>query len=208
MKHTLSSLSLLAALAGSVSAVPYVLPSQQPNALTPYDLQPVCGIEALYSIADDSEMPDTYGVRGSFNLYDSGEGAFRHQFNINIAATWGSEEVDYGAQYKEDVDMVLLPVTMGYNLNIALSDKVFLYAGAKAGYAWARTEYSNDAFSDGTDGNGFTYSAGGGFKVQCSDTTYVHIGYEFGRSYLDYNDNYDDDIYGAHTITFGISTSF
>ncbi len=208
MKHTFFTFSLLAALAGIASADPYVLPGSQPNALTAYDCQPACGIEALYSIAQDEEMPDSYGVRGSFNLYDSGSERFRHQFNINLAVLWGSDDITYPGGYKEDVDIVLAPLTMGYNLNIGISDETFLYLGAKAGYAWARTEYSAEDFKDGVDGNGFTYSVGGGIKLQCSDSTYVHIGYEFGRTYLDYNDGYDDDIYGAHTITIGISTTF
>ncbi len=208
MKRILSTISLLAALAGTASAAPYVMPPNQYGALTPYDIQPAFGIEALYSIAQEDNTPDSYGVRGSFNMYDSGEGTFRHQFNLNVAALWGSDDIVYEDGFKEDVDLFLVPVTMGYNLNIALSDNVFLYLGAKAGYAWARTEYSSEEFSDGTDGNGFTYSVGGGLKIQCSSTTYVHVGYEFGRSYLDYNDGYEDDVYGAHTISLGISTTF
>ncbi len=208
MKQLLTSISLLAALAGAASAAPYVLPSPQPGALTPYDWQPAFGIEGLYSFADDGDMPDTYGVRGSFNLYDSGESTFRHQLDVNIAATWGSEDIRYPGGFEEDMDVFLMPVTAGYNLNIALTDDVLLYLGAKAGYAWSKVEYSSAFGSDSENGGGFTYSVGGGLKFQCSDSVYAHIGYEFGRSYLDFDVEGGDVIYGAHTISVGFSARF
>ncbi len=227
MKQFLSTITLLGALAGAASAAPYVLPSPQPGALTPYDMQPAYGIEGLYSIAQKGDHPDTYGVRGSFNLYDSGEGQFRHQFSANIAALWGSDDAPVAnimpsaSQYlpegqKMDMDLFIMPVTLGYNLNVGLTDSIFLYVGAKAGYAWSSCDISTTVstgagdvtISDDKSAGGFTYSVGAGLKVQCSDAVYIHVGYEFGRSYLDYNLEDKDVIYGAHTISAGISASF
>ncbi len=227
MKTLFSSLTLLGALAGAAAAAPYVLPSPQPGALTPYDVQPVYGIEGFYSIEEGKGLPNTYGVRGSFNLYDSGIGTFRHQFDINVAGAWGSDGVHLPeilpntaarlTDYRADLDLFLLPITMGYNLNIELFDSVMLYMGGKAGYAWSHGKITasgktnsglNFSESRSMSKGGFTYSVGGGIKVQCSDSVYVHAGYEFGRSYLDYNLEGKDLIYGAHTIYAGFGCQF
>lgn len=189
MKKLLSIAMLLGALTGAASAAPYVLPSPQPGALTPYDIQPVYSVEGLYGIAQDSDMPDTWGVRGSLSLYNNAVSDIRHQFTLSVAGEWGSED---------GVDMQLIPATLGYDINIALADKLFLYAGAKAGYVWAEyDEYSS---------SGFTWSIGAGLKVQCSDAIYVKAGYEFTRNYLDSSS--EDMVYGQHVISVGVGCQF
>ncbi len=197
-------MTLLGALAGTAAAAPYVLPSPQSGALTPYDWQPVYAIEGIYSIAQDGDMPDTYGLRGSLNLYSDAEGTFRHQFNINVAPSWGSDDITL-AGVKYDNDLFIMPVTLGYNLNIELLDDTFLYLGGKAGYAWSQWESSSALGSWDESAGGFTFSVGGGIKFQCSDSTYIHAGYEFGRSYFDTT---ADTIYGAHTISVGVGCKF
>ncbi len=236
MKKLLSIATLLGALAGAASAAPYVLPSPQPGALTPYDAQPVYAIEGLYGIAQDSDLPDTYGVRGSFNIYSAGEGTFRHQWSINVGALWGSDDLPVAgyipattdaAQTPTDIpalknldaelDLFMLPITFGYTLNISLSDSVMLYVGGKAGAAWTQGELSVSgtteegktvSASEKEDTFGFTYSVGAGLKIQCSDSTYVHAGYEFGRTYLDLDNGSGNFIYGAHTISLGVGCQF
>ncbi len=197
---------MLGALAGTASAAPYVLPSPQTGALTPYDWQPVYSIEGIYSIGEDGDTPDTCGIRGSFNLYSDASSTFRHQFSVNIAPAWGSDS--YTTPYeKVDTDLFIVPLTLGYNLNIEVLDNTFLYLGGKAGYAWCDYEEScanHGSYSE--DAGGFTFSVGAGIKFQCSSSTYVNIGYEFGRSYFDFD--YDDSIYGAHTISIGIGCQF
>lgn len=205
MKKLLSVVTLLGALAGAASAAPYVLPAPAGGALTPYDWQPVYSIEGLYSFAADSEDPDMPGIRGSFSLYSNAESRVRHQFNINVGYMSGDIKED---GWKQDLE--LIPLTLGYNINLGLADSVFVYLGAKAGYAWAKEEVTspkNDKWSDSS--GGFTYSVGAGIKVQCSDSIYVHAGYEFGRTYIDVD---DDDanhyIYGAHSVILGIGCTF
>ncbi len=195
---------MLGALAGTASAAPYVLPSPQTGDLTPYDWQPVYSIEGIYSIAENGD-PDTYGVRGSFNLYSSAEGTFRHQFNLNIAPAWGSESYTL-AGVDIDTDLFIMPITAGYNLNIEVLEDTFLYVGAKAGYAWATVDVSTPVGSADDSAGGFTFSVGAGIKIQCNEHLYVHAGYEFGRSYLDIGE--DEATYGAHTISVGIGCAF
>ncbi len=228
MNRFLSALPLLGALAGTASAAPYVLPTPQYGALTPYDWQPVYTIEGLYSFSQHRHMPDSGGVRGSFNLYNTGTGTFRHQFNINVAAAWGNEHVNL-THFIPDADEWLteahtklslfqLPVTLGYNLNIELRDNILLYFGGKAGAAWGHAKLKATGTTDeGLDYDysrskstgGFTFSIGAGLKIQCSEHLYAHAGYEFGRSYLHFNrEGRDNLIYGTHSIYLGLSSCF
>lgn len=202
MKKLLSTMTLLGALSGVASAAPYYTAVPAGGALTPYDAQPVYSIDALYSIgAGDSDL-DMWGVRGSFNLYNSGEATFRHQANINVAAQWGDlDDTNCYDHPSCNTDVFMLPITVGYDLNIEMTDKVLLYVGAKAGYSWAHVDSSHGDADEG----GFTWSVGAGLKIQCSDNVYVRAGYEFGRSYYG---GAIDDIYGAHTITLGIGATF
>lgn len=192
MKKLLSIASILAVLAGTASAAPYYLPSPQPGALTPYDMQPVYAIDAIYAVGD-GDMMDTYGVRGSFNLYNDAEGTFRHQFNVGVGYECGDDKID-----KIDTDIYLVPITAGYDLNIELADDIFLTIGGKAGYTMGEIEA--DGESDNIDG--FTFRVGGGLKVQCSDAVYVRAGYEFGRTFT------DPDNFGQHIISIGIGCQF
>ncbi len=228
MNRFLSALPLLGALAGTAAAAPYVLPSKQYGTLTPYDWQPTYAIEGLYSFAQHNHLPDSGGLRGSLNLYNSGEGTFRHQFNLNVAAAWGNDTVnlahfipsarDWLTLPHTELKLFLLPVTLGYNLNIELWDNILLYLGGKAGAAWGHAKLKLTGLTeDGLDythsrsksTGGFTFSIGGGLKVQCSEHIYAHAGYEFGRSYLNFNrEGRDSLIYGTHTIYLGLSHVF
>lgn len=192
MKKLLSIASILTVLAGTASAAPYYLPSPQPGALTPYDMQPVYAIDAIYAIGDD-DMIDTWGVRGSFNLYNDAEGTFRHQFNVGVGYEFGDDKIG-----GVDTDIYLIPITAGYDLNIELVDDIFLTIGGKAGYTMGEIE--NDWGSDNIDG--FTFRVGGGLKIQCSDAVYVRTGYEFGRTFT------DPDNFGQHIITIGVGCQF
>ncbi len=193
MKKFLSTMTLLGALSGAASALPYYTAVPAGGELTPYDAQPVYSIDALYTLGDgDAKELDMWGVRGSFNMYNSGESTFRHQFNLNISPQWGDAH---------KVDFMALPVTAGYDLNIELTDNVLFYMGAKAGYAWWHADAPWGDINEG----GFTWSVGAGLKFQCSEDVYVRAGYEFGRTYLG---GAIDDIYGGHTIMLGVGVTF
>lgn len=198
MKKLLSIVTLLGALSGAASAAPYYSAVPAGGDLTPYDMQPVYSIEGLYGIAADSADFDTWGFRAAFSMYSNGSDTVRHQFGLALAPQWGSEDYAYGVS--EDVFM--LPVTVGYDLNIALCDDVLFYVGGKVGYTWAEIEDNWDSY----DGGGFNWSIGAGLKFQCSQDVYVKVGYEFGRTYFSEGDL--DGIYGAHTISVGVGCTF
>lgn len=203
MKKLLSVLTVLAALAGSASAAGYVLPPNQPGALTPADWQPTYNIEGLYAIGED-DAPDAWGVRGSFSLYNSGAGDVRHQFSLNIAAEFGDGSYHMDGE-KIDQDVWMMPITAGYDINLALSDSVFLDLGAKAGWATGSYEEKWEGLKFKEDFNGFTMGVGAGIKVICGDSIYVKVGYEFNRTFT------SDDLgsnFNQHVIVLGLGKQF
>lgn len=202
MKKFLTSAAIVAALASVASAAPYVMPSPQPGALTPYDIQPMWGLDAVYTIAGDSEDLDMYGARLSFNLYSSGEDSVRHQFSLNATPQYGNDTIEAGVK----AESFVLPVTFGYDLNLELTDDVLFYAGGKAGWSFAHTELKSDGAKEDDDDNGFTFSVGAGLKYQASDAIMLKAGYEFGRTYFGSGD--DKTIYTGHTILVGASVQF
>ena len=191
------ALTALFACAGVATAAPYVLPENQPGALTEYDCHPVYSLEGIVSFNNKS-MPDTYGVRAAFSLYSSGSGSVLHQFGINAAPQWGSET-------KNDThySVFVLPVTASYDLNIGLTDDLYLDFGAKAGYSWMDVDIRD--YGSGNIG-GFTYSVGAGLKYKFSDTVWGKVGYELGRTY--YSKSGVKENVTSHMIVVGIGCTF
>lgn len=204
MKKVLSILSVLAMLASSASAAGYVLPPYQPGALTPSDWQPTYNVEGLYAIGEH-DVPDAWGVRGSFCLYSAGDGAVLHQFSLNVAGEFGDDSTKF-AGHKINEEMWTLPVTAGYDLNLGITDSVYLDLGAKAG--WATGNYKAKVHGVeivDEDFNGFTMGVGAGIKIMCSDRIYLKVGYEFNRTFI------SDDLginANQHIITAGIGAQF
>ena len=203
MKRVLSVLTMLAALAGSASAAGYVLPPYQAGALQPSDWMPSYNIEGLYAIGEDN-APDAWGVRGSFSLYDDGNGAVRHQFSISIAGEFGSDSYKFeGVKINQDFWMV--PITGAYDMNIGITDSVYLDLGVRAGWATGSYEESVMNLKWKEDYNGFTMGVGAGLKIFCSERLYVKVGYEFNRTFI--HDDVGANI-NQHVITAGIGTAF
>ena len=201
MKKILSTMTVLACLAGAANAAPYVLPENQPGALTAYDWTPVYGIDALYAIGDEDTVPDMWGARASFSLYSQQRASVRHQFSLNVAYETGDKK-DHGNK----TDMHLMPITLGYNVHLAVTDEVAFYLGGKAGYTIGEAEFKTPGDKETIDTDGFNFTVGVGLHIQCSDAVYVRLGYEFGRTYVDKNDVKDN--FGQHIISLGVGCQF
>ena len=201
MKKILSTMTVLACLAGAANAAPYVLPENQPGALTAYDWTPVYGIDALYAIGDEDFVPDMWGARASFSLYSQQRASVRHQFSLNVAYETGDKKED-GVKN----DMHLMPITLGYNVHLAVTDEVAFYLGGKAGYTIGEMEFKAANRKRTVDTDGFNFTVGAGLHVQCSDAVYVRLGYEYGRTYVDKHDMKDN--FGQHIISLGVGCTF
>ena len=192
MKKLIATSAILAALAGTASAAPYVLPSQQTGALTANDVQPVYTLDAVIALGDGADVPDMYGPRLALNLYNDHNDTFTHAFNLSVSALWGSEDTE-----GFDIDYFMLPLTIGYDLNIEVTDKLDFYVGGKAGYAWLDADSS---YFDDSD-SGSTWGVGAGFRYYFSENIHARVGYEFSRTYTDVP-------FGQHSILIGVGCRF
>ncbi len=196
MKKKLLSFCLLC---GYASAAPYYLPTPAPGALTPNDWQPTLLLEGLYAVGA-SHTPDTAGFRLGQNLYSPDNSNIRHEFGIQIAPQWGS-----GHSHSSHQDIFMAPLTGGYTLNLGIADNIYLFLGGKAGWAFGRHKEEFILYNRSGSFNGFTFSAGAGIKVQCSERLYAQVGYEYGRTYPN---TQHSTPWGQHIITAGMGWQF
>lgn len=190
-------------MCGAACAAPYYLPTPPGGGLTPYDWQPTHRLEGLYAIGA-KHTPDTAGFRLGMHLYNNGNQSIRHEFGMSLAPQWGDGHT-HRHEWRTRQDIFMVPLTAGYTLNLGLGENTFLYLGGKAGWAWGHHKEHSAAHRESGSFNGFTFSAGGGLKFQCSERLYVQAGYEFGRTYTN---THHDDIWGQHIITAGIGWRF
>lgn len=200
MKKILTYLTALCCTAG---AAPYYLPQPPGGALTPYDWQPTWRMDMLCAIGAH-HAPDTAGFRTGLELYSNATSPIRHQFGACVGPQWGnSHHICRGEHLHEH--LCTIPLTLGYTLNLELMKGVFLYLGGKAGWAVGRYTRRGDTRRESGSHQGFTFAAGGGFKVQCSERTYFHVGYDFARTY---SNRHHEAILGQHILSTGLEWQF
>lgn len=207
MKKLLSLVLALSALAGTASAAPYYLSRPASGELTPNDWLPVYSVDGIYNWTSKHSAPDTAGARFNLSLYSSGNAPTRHQFSLSVGYEGGNRNyTEDFSHYKMDIDKK--PITLAYDLNVALSDYILFDIGLRGGYAFGHLETLRAGFKDSsTSTGGFTYGLTAGLKVQCSQNIYVKLAYEFTRTY--YSENLSRDlIFNQHGIVLGVGCTF
>ena len=208
MKKTLIALLALAGIAAAATEETITL---QPAPQTACTLQPEFGIEYLYGHADCSDEMDTQGIRASIGTTLNTNSAFSHTFSLNLGYDWG-DKADIVNGDSANLEENKTTITLGYDLNYALTDKVTLYVGAKAGYATCELELSRPArnFAAKEDLEGFTYSVGGGVKYQITENVHLKAGYEFNRSYFGHigPNNQENYLPCLHVFSVGVGYKF
>lgn len=214
MKKFLSLAAILGALAGTASAAPYYMTAPAGGALTPYDIQPVYSIEGIYNFSDNSDVPDTYGARINFSLYNNAISTARHQVTLSAGYEMGTCNLRYDDAEisKEKIELQRIPLTIGYDLNVALTKSIMLDLGAKGGYTFGFIDSKVKSGTlkgekDSANTGGFAFALTAGLKVQFSDVIYGKIAYEFGRTF--FSDHLDKHInYNTHGIVVGLGCQF
>ena len=182
MNKTLIALLALAgvAVAGTNEEV-----ITMPEAKTACTLKPEFGIEYLYGHADHTGEVDTDGVRASIGTTLNTNSAFSHTFSLNLAYEWGDTSESHGQDGSGHLDETKTAITLGYDLNYAITDKFKVFVGAKAGWSFCDYEFSvpKHNFKWEQEMDGFTYSVGAGIKYQVTESISVKAGYELNRTY-------------------------
>ena len=208
MKKTLIALLALAGIAAAGTEETITL---QPAPQTACTWQPEFSLEYLYGHADCSDEMDTQGIRASIGTTLNTNSAFSHTFSLNLGYDWG-DKADIVNGNSANLEENKTTITLGYDLNYALTDKVTLYVGAKAGYATGELELSRPArnFAVNEDLEGFTYSVGGGVKYQITENVHLKAGYEFNRSYFGHigPNNQENYLPCLHVFSVGVGYKF
>jgi opacity protein-like surface antigen len=182
MKKTLIALLPLAGITAAGTEETITL---QPAPQTACTWQPEFSLEYLHGSADHKGEVDTDGIRAGFSIYTNTDSKFSHQFSLNLGYEWGdiSESHDDGIIGK--LDETKTSLTLGYDLNYALTEKFTVFVGAKAGWSLCDYEFSvpHYNFKWEQDMDGFTYSIGAGVKYQITESVHVKAGYELNRTY-------------------------
>lgn len=210
MKTIISTIILGVGMASSAMASNYYQSAQTYGAYNAHDLQPIYSIDALHALGKDN-LFDMSGARLGFNLYSNMDESFRHQFSLNLGYLTGSDDLSYmGIAFEGDA--TLMPVTLGYDMNIELSDSVLLNIGGKAGVVFGDFEASlhtpmgKHSLSD--DQTAFTCSVGAGLKFILSEQVHLKVGYEYSRSHFDHEVRDLMGILGQHVISLGFGVRF
>lgn len=225
MKKILTLVLLLGALSGTATAAPYYLTRPAAGELTPCDWQPVYSLDGIYNWTAKHKAPDTAGARLNFSLYNNAYSTVRHQFTLSAGYEAGTHHYSGAtvagfatpANSRLSVTLEKLPITLGYDLNVSLTDHVMLDLGLKGGYAFGfvDSKLKEPAFNglkaaeykDDISTGGFTYALTAGLKIQCTETIYMRLAYEFSRTYFTKHLS-RDQIITQHGIVFGVGCTF
>lgn len=193
MKKTLTFLSLMGAMATSAVAGTVIVAPAPAPAPAPTVWASAVSVDALAAIADDSDNPNLWGPRFTYSLYTPATDTLTHEVNAGLALLWGSDD---------DVDLFELPITVGYNLNYAVTEQITAYVGGKMGMTIAHAEVGPDDDYD----LAFRLAIGTGVKYAISPSMNLKLGYEFSSDYCSFwGEDVDLDY---HTINLGVEIKF
>ncbi len=141
-----------------------------PRAITPAN-DKAFTLEAVHNYGNQLESD---GIRLGLDFYkNSVGGTFVHQFSVNLGYATDTTGAGNGA-----TDWSYIPLTVGYYANVALTDKVTAFAGARVGMMRVEWDPTN---GQGDDTNGIYGAVGVGLKFRLTETAHLQVSYEVGQ---------------------------
>lgn len=141
-------------------------------------------VKGAYGWASDDMLPDIAGGFIGLQNYIEGDQVI-HELSLTTGMLGGSGNVsnkDYPAYNSVKSRLTTIPLLLGYNLNVSLSDITMFYIGAKGGVSFTdhKLTFKNDTVSrsEKTSDTKFTWTANAGFKFSVSESADFVIGYE------------------------------
>lgn len=185
----------------NVKPSPSVSPSDTSLGRTVY-----FSIEGAHSFAADKQVADLNGPLFSLSFYSNSGESRTHQFLVQCGVyngqktNWGSNGIYEKNSYHN------IPLTVGYNYNYALTNRLLIYGGAKAGFTFAEKKLTmpNATLRDTTASP--TVGVGAGLKFAITSRVDALFGYEFYRDFTNFNDKSDFQSY--HMLHAGLSFGF
>lgn len=187
-------------------------------------------VQLVGSLADNSSMPNLWGVRVGTSLFQASKvnNKLSHEINFSVALISGESDCAWTYQDypgNKNIDAFHIPVLLGYNVHYAINDKWGVFVGAKAGLTYMEADvsysvsyagYSQSKSATDKAGN-FTMAIGLGTQYAINDKVSIKLGYEYTNNTIivdgsgtgsDMSYSVTDDMTNYHTLYFGAVINF
>lgn len=199
---SLGLLSLSCSAQASQSPRLYTLGGYNNVYSSQYDSTFGMSLKGVYSFCNDEvcgvELPDLKGAQLGLHTNIQGASVY-HELSLNVGLLYGSKSQDrsYGTGVK--VEQRIIPVTLGYTLNLSLTETTTFFLGGKAGMLhYEQKVHHPEGLSYGESGG--TLGAQIGLKFAFTEKANFVLGYELNR--------YFSNVEAYHTVVVGFSWNF
>lgn len=164
------------------------------------------GIDGAYGINQDNNKIDMAGAYLTYAAYDNVGPDRAHQFLFMAGYMKGNETYEYSSTSWAKHNAREIPLILGYNYNLAVHDRILLYAGFRGGIVFGKLEVKNDTQKQSSSDTAALFGAGCGIKFAVTSRMDILVGYEYQRGYTRYFG--ENDYNGYHTLKAGVSFGF
>ena len=188
--------------AQAMTPTPYKSPSDTSLGRSVY-----FSIEGAHSFASDKQTADLNGMLFSLNFYSNANESRTHQFFVQSGVlngkktNWLDNNMDFDKNSYNNV-----PLLVGYHYNYALTNRLFLYGGAKAGFTFVDKKITTATTTHRDSDVSPTVGVGAGLKFAITPRVDAIFGYDFYRDFTNVGDKSDFQNY--HMLHLGVSFGF
>lgn len=184
----------------TTALTPYYKPDSISEARSSY-----FGMEGAYAINSRNNKIDLGGGFLTYDAYDSTGSERRHQFLFRAGLLKGNKTYWQGDSYQKNIEKQI-PLIVGYNYNLAVHDRILLYAGFRGGIVFGTHKINENGHHDRSTDVAALFGAGGGVKFIVTPRMDINLGYEYMRNFTRYFGQ--NDYNGYHIMKVGVTFGF
>ena len=164
------------------------------------------GMEGAYSINQRNGRIDLSGGYLTYAAYDNVGPDRTHQFLFMAGLLKGTKTYATGSGWGDKHSEREIPLIAGYNYNLAVHDRILLYAGFRGGMVFGSHKITGEGFRRSSTDSAALFGGGCGVKFIVTPRMDITVGYEYQRNFTRYyGENYFN---GYHTLKAGVSFGF
>lgn len=164
------------------------------------------GIEGAYGINAHNDKIDLAGALLTYSAYDSAGPERKHQFIFQTGFLKGNRTYWLDSNtYQKEVEQQI-PVIAGYNYNLAIHERVLLYAGFRGGIVFGTHKINVNEHHDRATDVAALFGGGCGIKFIVTPRMDVILGYDYQRTFTRYHGQ--NDYNGYHYLKAGVAFGF
>lgn len=185
---------------------PLLAAQTTPSEKTPLGRSVYFSIEGAHSFADRKQKADLDGFLFSLNFYSNYNESRTHQFFVQCGVLNGNKTNHEALGMFEKNGYSNVPLNVGYNYNYALTERLLMYVGAKAGLTFTERKITTDLGTNRCSDTAPTAGVGAGLKFALTPRVDALFGYEFYRDFSSFSGKSDFNSY--HMLHAGFSFGF